>query len=59
MMLARWEQIGVGHTIERVRTLGLGIKTSPTMFVPSSSGSSLISKDVTLKPVSLFKPRES
>jgi hypothetical protein len=42
--------------MEIVITVGLGMKTVPTMLVPSGSGVSLIEKSVMLKPLSLLRP---
>ena len=44
-------------TIDRVITVGLGMLTVPSMFVPSDSAMSWIVKFVIEKPVRLLRPR--
>ena len=45
-------------TIDRVITVGLGMLTVPSMFVPSASGTSWMVKFVMEKPVRLLRPRK-
>ena len=44
-------------TIDRVITVGLGMLTVPSMFVPSDSATSWIVKFVIEKPVRLLRPK--
>ena len=45
------------RTIDRVITVGLGMLTVPSMFVPSDSATSLMVKFVIEKPARLLRPR--
>lgn len=44
-------------TIDKVITVGFGMLTVPSMFVPSASGMSWMVKFVMEKPVRLLSPR--
>ena len=47
---------GSKRTIDRVITVGLGMLTVPSMFVPSDSATSLMVKFVMEKPARLLRP---